>query len=102
MNKRLELHEKLKQLVGTNNVYFQPPASVQISYPCVIYSVGNGDAKRADNTVYLYTNSYDVLFIFKKPNLEIIEQVLRFIPMCRFTRAYVADNLNHYAFTIYY
>jgi hypothetical protein len=102
MNKRLELHEKLKHLVGTNNVYFQPPASVQISYPCVIYNVGNGDAKRADNTVYLYTNSYDVLFIFKKPNLEIIEQVLRSIPMCRFTRAYVADNLNHYAFTIYY
>lgn len=102
MNKRLELHEKLKQLVGSNDVYFQPPASVHISYPCVIYHVGAGDAKRADNIVYNYTNSYDVVFIFKKPNIEIIEQVLNAIPMCRFTRAYVADNLNHYAFTLYY
>ena len=45
MNRRLELQEKLEQLVGNSNVYFQPPASVMLSYPCVIYSVGSGDAK---------------------------------------------------------
>ena len=102
MNRRLELHEKLCDLVGNNNVYFQPPASVQISYPCVVYHIGAGDAKRADNKVYLYTNSYDVIFIFKKPNLEIIEQVLESIPICKLSRCYIADNLNHYAFKIYY
>ena len=102
MNKRLELHDKLCELVGNTNVYFQPPESVKLSYPCVIYNIGVGDAKRADNTVYLYTNSYEVLFIFKKPNLEIIEQVLRKIPMSKLSRCYIADNLNHYAFKIYY
>lgn len=102
MNKRLELHEKLKRLVGTNNVYFQPPASVQLSYPCVIYSIGSGDAKYADGMVYGYVNSYELLFIFKKPNIDIIEQVLTTLPMCRMNRAYVADNLNHYAFSVYY
>ena len=102
MNKRLALHEKLVELVGSNNVYFQPPASVQISYPCVIYNVGNGDAKHADNMVYNYINSYDLTFIYKKPNIEIIEQVLAALPMCKVTRVYVADNLNHYAFSVYY
>lgn len=102
MSRRLELHEKLKQLVGTENVYFQPPASVHLSYPCVIYSIGNGDAKHADGMVYKYTNSYEILFIFKKPNIDIIEQVLETLPMCRMSRAYVADNLNHYAFSVYY
>lgn len=102
MNNRLELHEQLKQLVGTDNVYFQPPASVKLSYPCVIYSIGNGEAKRADNIVYNYVNSYDLIFIYKKPNIEIIEQVLNALPMCRMTRAYIADNLNHYAFSVYY
>lgn len=102
MNKRLQLHEQLKQLVGTDNVYFQPPASVQISYPCVIYNIGNGDAKFADGMVYNYINSYDLIFIYKKPNVEIIEQVLTTLSMCRMTRAYVADNLNHYAFSVYY
>lgn len=102
MNNRLELHERLKQLVGTDNVYFQPPASVKLSYPCVIYSIGNGEAKRADNIIYNYVNSYDLIFIYKKPNIEIIEQVLNALPMCRMTRAYIADNLNHYAFSVYY
>ena len=102
MNNRLALHEKLVELVGNSNVYFQPPTSVQISYPCVIYNVGNGDAKHADNIVYNYINSYDLTFIYKKPNIEIIEQVLAALPMCRVTRVYVADNLNHYAFSVYY
>ena len=52
MNNRLMLHEKLVELVGNQNVYFQPPASVKLSYPCVIYSIGNGDAKHANNKVY--------------------------------------------------
>ena len=102
MNKRLQLHEKLCELIGNNNVYFQPPASVQLSYPCIIYNIGNGDAKHADDRVYNYVNSYDVIFIYKQPNVDIIEQVLEALPMCRVSRIYVVDNLNHYAFNLYY
>ena len=102
MNRRLELHDKLCGLIGNDNVYFQPPASVQLSYPCIIYSIGSGDAKYADDMVYNYINNYELLFIFKQPNIDIIEQVLVALPMCKMTRAYVVDNLNHYAFSVYY
>ena len=102
MNKRLELHDKLKEIIGNDNVYFQPPASVHLSYPCVIYKVGNGKAKYADGMVYGYINSYELVFIFKKPNIWIIDKVLEALPMCKMSRAYVADNLNHYAFSVYY
>lgn len=102
MASRLELHAKLQELIGNSNVYFQPPASVKLSYPCIIYRIGNGDAKHADNMVYKFMNSYEILFIYKKPNLEIIESVLRELPMCKMNRAYCSDNLNHYAFTLYY
>ena len=102
MDRRLELQECLMEILGSKNVYFQPPASVQLSYPCVIYSVGNGDIKRADNLVYAYTNSYEVMFIYKKPNMEILEQMLRSFSMCSVSRVYVTDNLNHYVFNIYY
>lgn len=102
MNKRLQLHEKLCELIGSRNVYFQPPASVQISYPCIIYRIGNGDAKHADNMVYNYTNSYEILFITKQPNIDIIEQIITTLPMCSVSRTYVADNLNHYTFNLYY
>lgn len=102
MSSRLELQSKLEELIGNRNVYFQPPASVMLSYPCVIYNIGNGDAKRADNMVYTFTNSYDLIFIYKKPNIEIIETVLAEFPMCRLASTYCSDNLNHYAFTLYF
>ncbi len=102
MDKRIELHDKLTDLIGNRNVYFQPPASVQLSYPCVIYSLGVGDIKRADNSVYTYTNRYEIIFIYKRPNMEILEQMLSTFPMCSVSRVYVADNLNHYAFNLYY
>lgn len=102
MNRRLELQTILEKIVGNKNVYFQPPASIRIAYPCVMYHVGAGNVKRADGMVYGYTHSYDMVFIYKNPNIDIIEQVLNVFPMCRFTRSYIADNLNHYAFTLYY
>lgn len=101
MNNRLQLHEQLVAILGNNNAYFQPPASVHIVYPCVIYNIGNGDVKYANNSVYSYTHSYDVTFIFKKPNTDIIEEVLTAIPMSSLERVYVADNLNHYVFRIF-
>lgn len=102
MADRLELHEKLKELIGNDNVYFQPPASVQLSYPCVIYSIGSGDAKYANNQLYNYTNKYELLFIFKRPTIDVIEKVMRELPKCRIDRVYVTDNLNHYAFNLFY
>lgn len=102
MDRRIELHDKLIDILGNRNVYFQPPASVQLSYPCVIYNLGTGDIKRADNSVYAYTNSYEITFIYKKPNMDILEQMLRSFSMCSVSRVYVADNLNHYVFNVYY
>lgn len=102
MHKRLELQRKLEELIGNSNVYFQPPASVKLSYPCVVYRIGSGDAKYANDMTYKYMNSYDMLFIYKRPNLEMIDQVLRTLPMCRLTNTYCSDGLNHYAFTLYY
>lgn len=102
MHNRYEFHEKLEMLMDSSNVYFQPPASVQLSYPCVIYTLGTGDMKRADDSVYMYTHSYEVTFIYKRPNIDIVEQVLKTFSMSSIYRVYVSDNLNHYAFKIYY
>ena len=102
MHNRYELHEKLEELIDSSNVYFQPPVSVQLSYPCVIYTLGTGDMKRADDSVYAYTYSYEVTFIYKKPNVDIVEQVLKTFSMSSIYRVYVSDNLSHYAFRVYY
>ena len=101
MDKRISLQVELERLAG-RNVYFQPPASVQLVYPCVIYNLSAGYTKHADDSVYTYTNRFELIFIYRKPNIEIIEQVLRTFPMCSVSRVYIADNLYHYAFNLYY
>ena len=34
---RLELQSVLEQTLGSRNVYFQPPASVKMKYPAIVY-----------------------------------------------------------------
>ena len=102
MASRLELQTKLEELIGNRNVYFQPPSTVSISYPCIIYSIGNGDVKRANNNLYNYINNYQLTMIYKKPMVDIIETMLRSFQMCKLDRTYISDNLYHYVFSIYF
>lgn len=102
MNRRLELSNKLRTLIGNSNIYYQPPASVEIKYPCVIYNMGKGSTKHANDSVYNYVHSYELKFIFKKPNEMIVKKVLKSLTLCSFDRVYVSDNLYHYVFNVYY
>lgn len=38
MGTRLELQSKLVELLGSKHVYYQPPESVKIEYPAIVYS----------------------------------------------------------------
>ena len=38
---RLELQSKLEELLGTRNVYYQPPESIKIGYPAIVYFKNN-------------------------------------------------------------
>lgn len=99
---RVDLQYKLENMLGNRNVYFQPPASVKLEYPCIIYNIGNGDTKRANCKIYKYTYSYEITIIYKKPNMDIIKTMLDEFEMCRFDRSYISDNLIHYSFNLYY
>ena len=101
MASRLELHEKLCEILGSRNVYFQPPASVRLNYPAIIYSRKDIDNRYADDLVYKQDTAYDVTVIDPNPDSEIVVKVSR-LPTCRFDRNYKADNLNHDVFTLYY
>ena len=86
MNRRLELHELLCEALGSRQVYFQPPTNVGMQYPAIVYSRDDIRNNFADNDVYLQHYMYKVSLL----------------PKCKFDRHYVADNLNHDVFTIYY
>lgn len=102
MASRLKLHEELCEILGSNNVYYQPPASIFMKYPCIRYSRSGIDHKRANNAIYNNTNRYEVIVIDSNPDSEIPDNILAHFPMCSFDRGYVADNLNHYVLSLYY
>ena len=102
MEHRLRLHEELCAILETNRVYFQPPASVQMKYPCIRYSKAAPDIKRANDRIYKNTSRYEVTVIDSDPDSGIPDKVFNHFPMCSWDRAYTADNLNHTVLTLYY
>ena len=100
-NSRLELDDILREIVGSGKVYFDPPESVKMSYPCIVYERTDADTKYADNRPYHYTKAYQVTVIDRDPDSNLPDKVAQ-LPLCRFARHFTADNLNHDVFIIYY
>ena len=101
MASRLQLQTELEELLGSKNVYYQPPASVKMSYPAIVYSRNDIRNDFANNDVYSQNRSYEVIVIDKNPDSEIVDRISQ-LPMCRFDRHYTSDNLNHDVFTLFY
>lgn len=101
MSKRIDLGNKLKAILGSSNVYFQPPDNLKMVYPCIRYRLAGGSAEYADNVTYRFSRQYELVFIGKDPDSEVIDK-LAMLPGCSFDRHYTADNLNHYIYHIYY
>ncbi len=96
----MNLSKKLKEILGTNNVYFQPPENTKLQYPCIIYDVGAGLRTPADNTKYLYNQGYSITYITKEPDTDIPDRILD-LQYCSFERQFKSENLYHWIFFIY-
>ena len=101
MASRLELHEVLCEILGSRNVYFNPPSSLQMKYPAIIYNRKNINNKHANNSVYIQSDAYEVTVIDGNVESEVVRNISK-LPMCSFDRNYKSDNLDHNVFTIYY
>ena len=102
MASRLELHEEFCTVLGTRNVYFQPPESVKMSYDAIRYALGGKELVHANNKAYRATNKYEGVIITRNPDTNIPDMFLTHFEMCSFGKPYTADNLNHYPFTLYF
>lgn len=110
-SRRLELHELLSAFVPTHvdefsgevvpNLYFQPPPSLQMAYPCIVYSRVGIQPSFADNVPYILRDRYAVTVIDEDPDSDIPRRIAR-LPLCSFEQHYTADNLNHDRFNLYY
>lgn len=101
MASRLKLQTMLEEILGSRNVYYQPPASVMMKYPAIVYSRKSIDNHHANNTVYSQDYSYDITVIDENPDSEIVAKISK-LPNCRFSTHYKKDSLNHDVFTLYF
>lgn len=101
MAPRLSLQALLTALLGSKNVYFQPPPSIVMQYPCIVYRRDNLDTVFADNKPYKHKKRYQITVIDRNPDSDIPDKVAA-LPMCTFDRFFTADNLNHDVFNLYF
>lgn len=99
MASRLDLQELLEGLLGSENVYFQPPPSFRMTYPCIVYNRSNIRSRHGDNRPYKLDNQYTVTVIDANPDSEIPGKVA-LLPQCAHDRKFISENLNHDVFNI--
>lgn len=102
MTKYDKLRELLIEISGVETVYFQPPESIKLTYPCIVFTGESYDTRHADNHIYKFKERFQVKFIDYDCESEIPEKLLTSLPLCRFDRSYTTNNLKHSVFTIYY
>lgn len=101
MASRLELQTMLEEILGSKEVYYEPPESIKMEYPAIRYSKAKPDNKFADNKAYLKHTRYEITVIDRMPDNPVIDKLLE-LPYCSYDRPYTADNLNHDVLTIYF
>lgn len=101
MASRLDLHRLLLGLNDNKNVYFQRPESIKLSYPAIVYSLSDIDKQPADNSGYIKTREYTIIYIDPNPDSSTVDKLMN-LPYCSFERHYKTDNLNHYVYRIFY
>lgn len=103
MNKRdwRELRALLVEILGSENVYYQPPSKEKLHYPAIIFERSDMGKINADNKLYLQNNRYTVTYI-DPLQTDRVPYALLAIRGSSHDRHFTSDNLHHDVFTIYF
>lgn len=97
-----DLDDILLELLGEGvHRYFQPPPSLQIKYPCVVYEISSGNSQYADNHLYIYENRYTLTYLTRHANDSNNEKI-QTLQKCRFDRRYCSNGLYHNVYDLYF
>lgn len=112
---RLSLHEILCEIIVPFNpptekedgeiddhCYFNPPASLLMSYPCIRYSYTNDNDDYANNKHYRHFRRYTITVMDLDPDSQIPEALTERLPYCSSDRNYEVDGLYHFSYTLFY
>lgn len=100
MTTRLELHNQL--LKFSDNVYYQPPSTIRMRFPCIVYN--KSDVKRlySNDGMYSRKQQYQITVISPDPDSLTAEELETHFEYCKITNYLNVDNLHNTHLTIYY
>lgn len=99
---RLSLQTDLTNLLGSKEVYFQPPKSIKMRYPSIVYHLDRIDTRSADNKHYGLFDRYSIIYMTKDADDPFPTEFLTHFPMSSYDRSARNDNLYHHYITLYY
>lgn len=97
--RRDDLQAILETILGTPNVYFQPPPGREMAYPCIVYKRDRSDTTFAGNRPYNHNLVYQLTVIDRNPDSDIPRRV-RDLPQCLHVRNFARQDLNHDIFVL--
>lgn len=99
---RLDFQTLLEETSGlADDTWFQAPGKEGLRYPCLIYSLDDEKAQFADNHPYNRRQRYQITVIDRDPD-TLIPGKIADLPLTSFQRAFVAGNLHHFIYTMYF
>lgn len=101
-DKRIELQEILERELGSNQVFFQPPETLKMSYPSIRYVRASARTFKANDHMYHFRQGYTLTLIEYDPDSELAKRLLDIFPFSRIDSYYRSDGLNHTKMTIYF
>lgn len=102
LERRLQLQSKLEEVIGSRHVYFQPPETMRLEYPCVVYFKNALPVKYANNKIYKKKQAYTLTYVDKNPDSEMPNTILHAFSFIRTDSYYRTEGLNHTKFTLYF
>ena len=102
MKSRIELQEKLEKVLGSSNVYFQPPSNIKMKYPAFVYELSGEHVNKANNKRYIIYNKYTLTHIYQSVRNDLKEVIMNAFDFVEYDRRLVADGLYQDVYTIYW
>lgn len=108
MDRRLKLDAEFRELLTdlygyeTEHLYFQPTEAVRMKYDAIVYKRTSFGVQYADDQSHFIRDQYEVIAITQDPDATLPREIQSHFKFCKPGKQYVADNLYHFPFTIYY
>ena len=100
------LDDILRSIDGVKKVYYQPPASIHLEYPCILYKLSGYNRMYANGVCYASWPEYEVTLIDHDPESILQKRMLDLGKdadsncYVQFNRFFTSDNLNHWAYRL--